>query len=52
MTLISGTLPMTLALRPELDRAEALARAVKRALETGVPLVDVAYLSVTTGDGF
>lgn len=32
--------------------AEALVRAVERALETGVPLVDVAYLSVTTGDGF
>jgi hypothetical protein len=32
--------------------AEALARAVKRALETGVPLVDVAYLSVTSGEGF
>jgi hypothetical protein len=32
--------------------AEALARAVDRALETGVPLVDVAYLSVTSGEGF
>ncbi|HEX2729260.1 MAG TPA: hypothetical protein VHM16_05860 [Rubrobacteraceae bacterium] len=32
--------------------SEALVRAVERALETGVPLVDVAYLSVTTGDGF
>ncbi len=32
--------------------AEALNRAVERALETSVPLVDVAYLSVTTGDGF
>ncbi|HET7478386.1 MAG TPA: hypothetical protein VFJ72_02595 [Rubrobacteraceae bacterium] len=32
--------------------AEALVRSVERALETGVPLVDVAYLSVTTGDGF
>ena len=32
--------------------AEALVRAVKRALETGVPLVDVAYLSVTSGEGF
>ena len=32
--------------------AEALARAVNRALETGVPLVDVAYLSVTSGEGF
>ena len=28
--------------------AEALLEAVQRALETGVPLVDVAYLSVTT----
>jgi hypothetical protein len=32
--------------------AEALVRAVKRALETGVPLVDVAYLSVTSGESF
>jgi hypothetical protein len=32
--------------------AEALMRAVKRALETGVPLVDVAYLSVTSGESF
>ncbi|CAA9445211.1 MAG: ATPases with chaperone activity, ATP-binding subunit [uncultured Rubrobacteraceae bacterium] len=32
--------------------AEALLRAVKRAVETGVPLVDVAYLSVTSGEGF
>jgi hypothetical protein len=32
--------------------AEALVHAVKRALETGVPLVDVAYLSVTSGEGF
>lgn len=32
--------------------AEALLRAVGRALETGVPLVDVAYLSVTSGEGF
>ncbi len=32
--------------------AEVLTRSVERALETGVPLVDVAYLSVTTGDGF
>lgn len=32
--------------------AEALARAVQRALETGVPLVDVAYLSVTSSEGF
>ena len=32
--------------------AEALVRAVNRALDTGVPLVDVAYLSVTGGEGF
>jgi len=32
--------------------AEALMRAVNRASETGVPLVDVAYLSVTSGEGF
>ena len=32
--------------------AEALVRAVDRALETGVPLVDVAYLSITTRNGF
>ena len=32
--------------------AKALVRAVRRALETGVPLVDVAYLSVTSGEGF
>src|SRR5918993_4345933 len=32
--------------------AEVLVRAVNRALETGVPLVDVAYLSVTSGEGF
>lgn len=32
--------------------AEALARAVDQALETGVPLVDVAYLSVTTNENF
>jgi hypothetical protein len=25
---------------------------VNRAVETGVPLVDVAYLSVTSGEGF
>jgi hypothetical protein len=31
--------------------AEALARSVDRALETGVPLVDVAYMSVTS-EGF
>ncbi|HZY56398.1 MAG TPA: hypothetical protein VFE09_01220 [Rubrobacteraceae bacterium] len=32
--------------------AEALVCAVNRAVETGVPLVDVAYLSVTSGEGF
>jgi hypothetical protein len=32
--------------------AEALVRTVNRALDTGVPLVDVAYLSVTGGEGF
>jgi hypothetical protein len=32
--------------------AEALMRAVNRAAETNVPLVDVAYLSVTSGEGF
>jgi hypothetical protein len=32
--------------------AEALSRSVERALETGVPLVDVAYLSVTAGESF
>jgi hypothetical protein len=32
--------------------AEALSRSVERALETGVPLVDIAYLSVTAGEGF
>ena len=32
--------------------AEVLTRSVERALETGVPLVDVAYLSVTTSEGF
>jgi len=32
--------------------ADALVRAVNHALETGVPLVDVAYLSVTSGEGF
>jgi hypothetical protein len=31
--------------------AEALRRAVDRALNTSVPLVDVAYLSVTSGEG-
>jgi hypothetical protein len=32
--------------------AEVLARSVEQALRTGVPLVDVAYLSVTSGEGF
>ncbi len=32
--------------------ADALVRAVNRALETGVPLVDIAYLSVTSSEGF
>jgi hypothetical protein len=32
--------------------AEVLVRVVNRALDTGVPLVDVAYLSVTSGEGF
>src|SRR5215210_6285515 len=32
--------------------AEALAKCVERALETGVPLVDIAYLSVTAGETF
>jgi hypothetical protein len=32
--------------------AEALSRAVERALVTGVPLVDVAYLSITTSESF
>ncbi len=32
--------------------ADALVRAVNRSLETGVPLVDVAYLSVTSGESF
>jgi hypothetical protein len=32
--------------------AEVLARSVERALRTGVPLVDVAYLSVTSGERF
>jgi len=30
--------------------AEALGRSVERAIETGVPLVDIAYLSVTSPD--
>jgi hypothetical protein len=32
--------------------AEALSRSVERALETGVPLVDIAYLSVTASGDF
>lgn len=32
--------------------AEALRSAVERALESGLPLVDVAYMSVTTGEDF
>jgi hypothetical protein len=32
--------------------AEVLLRVVDRALESGVPLVDLAYLSVTSGEGF
>ena len=32
--------------------AEVLARCVDQALTTGVPLVDVAYMNVTTGEGF
>ena len=32
--------------------AEALVRCVGQALETGVPLVDVAYMSVATSEGF
>lgn len=32
--------------------AEVLTRCVEQALETGVPLVDVAYMSVATGEGF
>ncbi|MGH3147032.1 MAG: hypothetical protein ACRDTR_14650 [Rubrobacter sp.] len=32
--------------------AEVLTRCVGQALETGVPLVDVAYMSVATGGGF
>jgi hypothetical protein len=30
--------------------AEALHRSVERALESGVPLVDIAYMSVTSGE--
>jgi hypothetical protein len=32
--------------------AEVLTRCVEQALDTGVPLVDVAYMSVATGDEF
>ncbi len=32
--------------------AEVLTRCVRQALETDVPLVDVAYMSVATGEGF
>src|SRR5215217_654121 len=32
--------------------AEVLAQCVQQALTTGVPLVDVAYMNVTTGEGF
>ena len=32
--------------------AEALNRSIQRALATGVPLVDIAYLSVTAGENF
>jgi hypothetical protein len=32
--------------------AEALHRSVERALESGVPLVDIAYMSVTSDEGF
>ncbi len=32
--------------------AEALGRSVERALLTGVPLVDIAYLNVTAGESF
>jgi len=32
--------------------AEVLAQCVRQALTTGVPLVDVAYMNVTTGEGF
>jgi hypothetical protein len=32
--------------------AEVLTQCVQQALTTGVPLVDVAYLHVTTGEGF
>jgi hypothetical protein len=32
--------------------AEALNRSIERALATGVPLVDIAYLSVTAGENF
>src|SRR5215204_5813745 len=32
--------------------AEVLTQCVQQALTTGVPLVDVAYMNVTTGEGF
>src|SRR5215203_4134726 len=32
--------------------AEVLTQCVRQALTTGVPLVDVAYMNVTTGEGF
>ena len=32
--------------------AEVLAQCVDQAITTGVPLVDVAYMNVTTGEGF
>ena len=32
--------------------AEVLSQCVRQALTTGVPLVDVAYMNVTTGEGF
>jgi hypothetical protein len=32
--------------------AEVLSQCVNQALTTGVPLVDVAYMNVTTGEGF
>jgi hypothetical protein len=32
--------------------AEVLSQCVQQALTTGVPLVDVAYMNVTTGEGF
>jgi hypothetical protein len=32
--------------------SEVLTQCVRQALTTGVPLVDVAYMNVTTGEGF